>query len=66
VGLTPEQVQERTKKIKERYGEDFFKKSGSTGGKAKVPKGFAVNKELAKEAGRKGGLNAKKDRESQS
>lgn len=33
---------------------DHFKKLGALGGKAKVPKGFAMNKELARKAGRKG------------
>lgn len=34
---------------------DFYKKIGSMGGKRKVPKGFALNKELARTAGAKGG-----------
>ena len=42
-------------KILEKHGEDFFKTIGSKGGKRCVPKGFATNKELAREAGRKGG-----------
>ena len=42
-------------KILEKHGEDFFKNIGSKGGKRCVPKGFATNKELAREAGRKGG-----------
>lgn len=42
-------------KILQTHGEDFFKNIGSKGGKACVPKGFATNRELAREAGRKGG-----------
>lgn len=42
-------------KNKERFGEDFYCMIGSRGGKAKVPKGFAVNRELASQAGAKGG-----------
>lgn len=34
---------------------DFYVKAGAKGGKATVPKGFAVNRELARAAGRKGG-----------
>lgn len=33
---------------------------GKKGGKAKVPKGFAVNRKLASEAGRKGGKISKR------
>lgn len=46
------------------YGEDFYKRIGSKGGKAitKKPRGFAANPELAKEAGRKGGKNSRKNK----
>lgn len=37
------------------YGEDYYRTIGRQGGLKKVPKGFALNKELAKEAGRRGG-----------
>lgn len=47
--------------IKKRYGEDYYQKLGAKGGKKKVPKGFALNKKLASQAGRKGGLKTKKD-----
>lgn len=33
----------------------FYSVAGSLGGKAKVPKGFAINRELARTAGAKGG-----------
>ena len=42
--------------IKEKHGEDFFKKVGAIGGAAKSPnKGFGVDRERAKLAGIKGG-----------
>lgn len=44
-----------TKTMKDKYGEDYFKNIGSKGGKAKVPKGFALNRELASKAGAIGG-----------
>jgi len=40
---------------KARHGADFYAKIGAKGGKAKVPKGFAANPELARKAGAKGG-----------
>ena len=51
------------KTLIERYGEDYFRNIGRKGGSACVPKGFAANPELAKEAGRKSGLARKKNRE---
>lgn len=38
---------------------EFYVKLGKLGGKAKVSKGFGKNKELAREAGRRGGLRRK-------
>lgn len=43
------------KTIEERYGKDYWRKIGSKGGKATGMKGFALNPELARAAGRKGG-----------
>lgn len=40
---------------KRRYGDRFYAELGAIGGRAKVPKGFALNKELARLAGQKGG-----------
>lgn len=40
----------------ERYGKDFYKEMGRKGGKNGTTGGFAANPELAKIAGRKGGL----------
>lgn len=37
------------------HGEDFYKRIGSIGGKNGHTGGFASNRELAREAGRKGG-----------
>lgn len=46
-----------------RYGEDYYKKLGKKGGSTMgVMKGFAANPELAKIAGRKGGLTPKRGR----
>ena len=42
------------------YGNDFYARAGSIGGKAKIPKGFAINRELAREAGRRGGMISRK------
>ena len=40
---------------KQRYGANFYKKIGEKGGKLSVGGGFALNHDLAVEAGRKGG-----------
>lgn len=40
---------------KKRWGKDWYAKIGKKGGKALVPKGFALNPELAREAGARGG-----------
>lgn len=45
---------------KQKYGEDFYKKIGTLGGKKSRGGGFAANPELAREAGRKGGLKSRK------
>lgn len=41
---------------KSKYGEDFYKIQGAKGGKNGHTGGFFANRELAREAGRKGGL----------
>lgn len=43
-----------------RNGKDFYKRIGSLGGKVGGMKGFALNPELAKRAGRKGGKISKR------
>ena len=45
---------------KSKYGENFYQVIGALGGRAKVPKGFALDKERAREAGRKGGTISKR------
>ena len=45
---------------KERYGKQFYVKIGAVGGKKSRGGGFAANPELARIAGRKGGLKKKK------
>ena len=45
---------------KEKHGSDFYSRIGRKGGKVCGVKGFALNIELAKEAGRKGGLKSKR------
>jgi len=40
---------------KERHGEDFYARIGAEGGKKGTTGGFFANRELAREAGRKGG-----------
>lgn len=40
---------------KAKYGPDFYAKIGAKGGKLGRTGGFAANRELAREAGRKGG-----------
>ena len=39
--------------IEERYGKDYWRRIGSKGGKATGMKGFAMNTELARIAGKK-------------
>ena len=41
---------------KAKYGKDFYSRIGQKGGKNGTTGGFAANPELAKIAGRKGGL----------
>lgn len=40
---------------KEIHGDDFYKRIGAKGGQASGTGGFYANRELAREAGRKGG-----------
>jgi uncharacterized protein len=41
---------------RERHGKDFYAQIGAKGGKLGTTGGFAANRELAREAGRKGGM----------
>lgn len=47
-------------KIKEKYGEDFYKEIGAMGGKKSRTGGFYANRELAKTAGAKGGRKSRR------
>lgn len=49
------------KTMKTEYGEDYYSRIGKIGGKARVPKGFALSGK-ASEAGKKGGLNRWRNR----
>lgn len=42
------------------HGANFYRDIGRLGGAAKVPKGFAMNRRRASEAGRLGGKNSKR------
>lgn len=44
----------------EKYGSDFYRNIGRKGGKNGHMKGFALNTELAKVAGRKGGQKSRR------
>lgn len=46
--------------IKKKYGPDYYSRIGSRGGKNSHTGGFFANPELAREAGRKGGLKSKR------
>lgn len=52
---TPEGARKAANTMKERYGTDYYRSIGEKGGKAKVPKGFALNPERARKAGAIGG-----------
>lgn len=44
----------------ERHGKDYYVRIGAMGGKASTTGGFFANRELARTAGRKGGLISKR------
>lgn len=41
--------------LRQKYGEDYYKKIGKMGGKAGTTGGFYANRDLASQAGAKGG-----------
>jgi len=50
-------------KTLEKYGEDWLKQRSREGGKVSHPnKGFGANQELARQAGRVGGLKSRRPR----
>jgi general stress protein YciG len=44
----------------QKFGKNFYRNIGSVGGKKSRGGGFAANPELARNAGRKGGLKSKR------
>ena len=58
------QTREGAKKAKEtlykKYGKDYFTKMGALGGAAGNTGGFYANRELARRAGRLGGLKSRR------
>lgn len=42
------------------YGDGFYVRIGQLGGLKKVPKGFAIRRDLASEAGKIGGTKSKR------
>lgn len=60
-----EQAKRIAKALREKYGDDFYSTIGKVGGKATnregIKKGFSADLERAREAGRKGGLNGRKN-----
>lgn len=47
---------------KKRYGKDFYARIGAMGGKKSRTGGFAANRELARQAGAKGGRISRRRR----
>lgn len=47
---------------KQRYGQEFYERIGRAGGKISTGGGFSNNPELAREAGRKGGLRSRRSK----
>jgi general stress protein YciG len=45
---------------KTRHGSDFYARIGGKGGSKKVPKGFALNRDLARKAGAVGGSRSRR------
>jgi len=60
---TKEGIKKAVATIKAKYGEDFYKNVGRSGGIKKNPmKGFGGNRELARKAGRIGGRISKRQK----
>lgn len=60
MGNTKEGAKKAAQTNKERHGKDFYKRIGSLGGSRTGNKGFALNRELARVAGAKGGQISKR------
>lgn len=50
--------------IRERYGEDHYKRIGTLGGSVSCKKGFSVRRDLASASGMIGGLSGRKSKRS--
>ena len=66
---TPQGGKRAAQTNKERHGEDFYQKIGKLSNASwekngRKPRGFAANPELARAAGRKGGLKSRKGKKS--
>ena len=63
---TPEGRAKALKTMRERYGDDYFKRVGRLGGSSyhSEPRGFASDPEQARRAGRKGGAMSRRRRDS--
>lgn len=59
---TIEGGKQAAKTNKAKHGKDFYQRIGAIGGKKTGMKGFALNRELAREAGRKGGYVSRRNR----
>ena len=57
---TPAGAAKAAKTNRARYGVNFYAEIGRKGGKNGHEKGFFVNRELAREAGRVGGLKSRR------
>lgn len=57
---TPEGGRQAARTNKQRYGEDFYRKLGAEGGAKSRGGGFAKDPELARIAGRKGGMASRR------
>lgn len=57
---TPAGGRKASETNKRKFGEDFYANIGAYGGKAKVPKGFALDRNLASRAGKIGGTMSRR------
>lgn len=57
---TKEGAQKAKAKVTARYGADFYRLIGSKGGRLSRHGGFAANRELAAEMGRRGGTKSRR------
>lgn len=60
MGATKESAARVAAMLKEKHGEDYFKKIGSKGGKHDKPRSFETDRELAARAGAIGGKAPKR------